>query len=365
VAGDLDPEERLLLETYLAGIDSGLLGPPPGKDREGAAAAEIARIVLRAASGQPLDKSALREVLASLPELPPYARGWPATEQQGSPGRVSANERRHQRLAAAGKAAAIGWIGHPAVRREVEMASPTLVAIASPLWMFDHPTVIYVAARLLDTTVILSDGSAWPDAFEGVTESFDEQIRLQRPPYLAALHELAESVAAAGAPLDPNDLGGLLVLAQLVHLDVDWTLEPAELMERLATWPPGWVRIGDADRGHVGTVSTKHGRTARFQRDLAGAAEVIVRRIGPAAIARPYAGGRPRNAGSEPRRDERRTSLRRVIEAFPNVTASTIHRTWSQGTATAGGMLRAELRLEPGDRPPSLSTLRSDLREIG
>ena len=314
----------------------------------------------------PIDHRALAELLAEAPELPPYARGWRAEGTAKKPLRSAPNERRHRRLAAEGDAAALVWIGHPAVRERVEAARPDLRAIAAPLWMYDPETVVFVTARMLQTRAIYSDGSEWPDAYEGATESFNDQMRLLEPRYVAALEALASDIAKAGAALDPADLGSLLLLAQLVHLEIDWDLGSLDLIGRLTTWPPGWVRLPEAERGHVATVISRHGRRTRFQVDLAGAAEVIVRRIGPAAISRPYAGGRRRaRPALEHRRDERRDALRRVIETFPDVTAGMIHRTWGEGITTPGGMLRAGMALQPIDRPPSLSTLRADLRELG
>jgi hypothetical protein len=231
--------------------------------------------------------------------------------------------------------------------------------------MYDQKGVTYITARLLGATAIRPDGAEWPDPFAGAPAWLREAAERIQPPFVGALRALATRIAEAGAPLDPADLGGWLVLAQLALLRIDLSREPAEIVDDLNTWPPGWIDRDAATLGHVATHTSRHGRTARFQADLAAVAEVVAQRLGPAAIAAPYASGRSRRTRSVERaRDARRKALRAVLLVHPKVSAGKLVATWAAGPATPGGQLRACLRLQPHDPPPSESTLRADLREL-
>ncbi len=365
----LSPDQRRELEGFLPAFEDGTLALTPAMRVHAEAAAGVARATLRVAEpgAAKQDRHDLDALLAAAPKLPPWASGWaePSETQDHLVPRTP-NERRHQRASQAGEAVARGWIGHPAVRQEVDAAKAHLNQIAEPLLMFDQKTVTYVTARLLAATAMWPDGREWPDPFAGAPTWLREAAEHAQPAFLEALRSLAHRIAYAGARLDPEDLGGWLVLGQLALLEVDLHADPAELVPKLNTWPPGWIDREAATLGHVATHTSRHGRNARFQADLAATGESVVGRLGPPAIGGRYAGGQRR---SKPKREhaveERRKALTAVLEAFPDVSAGSLCRTWGTGPSTPGGLLRTKLALQPHDRSPSETTLRKDLREIG
>ena len=88
------------------------------------------------------------------------------------------------------------------------------------------------------------------------------------PVLIGQLRAVAQGLAGAGVPLDPEDLGTLVVLAQLTLLDVDLEQDPAKLVEDLNVPPPAWIGREAAERGEVETRVTRSGRSARFHADL-------------------------------------------------------------------------------------------------
>jgi hypothetical protein len=368
VARELSPEERRQFEEFLSQVDAGTLPIAPSMREHVGAAVEIARLTLRASAegGAQEDLDELAARLVAGPELPPWASGWNEPNQltdEHVPRTV--NERRHRRASEKGQKVVRGWIGHPAVAREVGAAKAELIALAEPLWMYGPKAVTYITARLLGSVAIGPDGAEWPDPFADAPAWLRVTAERIQPEFVGALRALAIRIAEGGARLDPADLGGWLVLAQLTLLPIDLSREPAEIVDDLNTWPPGWIDRDAATLGHVATHTSRHGRDARFQADLAASAEVLARRLGPPAIGAPYAGGHPRRRLSVERgREARREALRAVLLVHPKVTAGRLVATWAAGPATAGGQLRARLGLQPHDPPPSQSTLRADLREL-
>jgi hypothetical protein len=364
----LSAEERRQFEEFLSQVDAGTLPIAPSMREHVEAAVKIARLTLRASGddGAQADLDQLAARIEAAPELPPWAGGWnEASEWTDDRVPRTPHEHRHQRASEEGKKVARGWISHPAVAREVVAAKAELSALAEPFWMYDQKAVTFITAGLLGATAILPDGAEWPDPFAGAPTWLRNTVERIGPEFVGSLRALAFRIAEAGAPLDPEDLGGWLVLAQLALLPVDLGREPAEIVDDLNTWPPGWIDRDAAGLGHVATHTSRHGRTARFQADLAAVAEVVAQRLGPPAIAAPYAGGLRRQMPSiERARDARRKALRAVLVVHPNVSAGKLIATWVAGPATPGGQLRTRLRRQPHDRPPGESTLRADLREL-
>ena len=368
MARELSPEERRQFEEFLSQVDAGTLPIAPSMREHVEAAVKIARLTLRASAedGAQEDLDELAARIEAGPELPPWASGWNEPSQWiGERVARNAHERRHRRMSEEGEKVARGWIGHPAVAHEVRAAKADLNALAEPLWMYDQKAVTYITARLLGSVAVGPDGAEWPDPFADAPAWLRVTAERIGPDFVGALRALAVRIAEAGARLDPADLGGWLVLAQLALLPIDLSREPAEIVDDLNTWPPGWIDRDAAILGHVATHTSRHGRTARFEADLAASAEVLAQRLGPPAIGAPYAGGRPRRQPSvERRREARRDALRDVLLNYPKVSAGRLVATWAAGPATPGGQLRARLGLQPHDPPPSQSTLRADLREL-
>ena len=275
-------------------------------------------------------------------------------------------ERRHKRQKDFGIKAVLGWIGHPAVAREVEAATPVMKALVAPLFLSDQGIVTFVTGEFLGCASVYPDGTEWPDPFAGAPHDWIELGEQIGPTFVTQLRQLADRIEAAGAPLDPSDPAVLLVLSQLTLVRVALDRPPAEIAADLNIWPPGSIDRGAAARGQVAVHASRHGRTVRFQADLTAGAETVASRLGPPAIRAPYAGGgrrqKPRNERAQ---EARRAALAEVLAVHPDANAGMLRRTWDGPPSTPGRMLREKLRLRLGDPPPAETTLRRDLREIG
>jgi hypothetical protein len=275
-------------------------------------------------------------------------------------------ERRHHQAKRLGRAAVLGWLGHSAAAPAVTAAESALRALVEPLGMPDQLTVTQVTARFLGATAFWPDGSEWSNPFAGAPAELIREAQRIQPLYLAALRELANRIALGGAALDPNDDGVLIVLAQLTLLEVDLTRPASELVDELNILPPGWIDREAATLGHPASGSSRHGATARFMTDLSASARFLARLHGPPPIPTPYGSGEKRRSPmGQPAQIRRRSALAKVLRSFPDVNAAALRRTWGADAATAGGLLRRHMGRDPDDRPPSETTLRKDLREIG
>jgi hypothetical protein len=275
-------------------------------------------------------------------------------------------EKRHKRQKEFVERAVIGWIGHPAIGAELAMARPQLVALVEPLVLLDQLIVTLVTAHFLGGVSHYPDGSEWPNPFVGAPDEVTALAEKIQPDFVRSLRELAASMETAGVPLDPDDPAVLLVLSQLALLRVDLSRSPREIVGDLNIWPPGSIDREDAALGQVSVHASRHGRNARFEADLVASGEAVARRLGPPAIRGPYAGGRKRQRPRRERVQEaRRAALAEVVVVYPDVNAGTLRRTWDGSPSTPGRMLREKLGLLPHDPPPSETTLRHDLLEIG
>ena len=134
----------------------------------------------------------------------------------------SSTERRHGRLEEAGRAPVRRWIGHPAVRREVAAARPALIELAGPLMSLADPAegghqshLTLLMVRLLDGAIQRPD-ELLPNPFAGLPPEVLESAAAVAPVLIDVLQGIARRLAVAGAKLDPDDDGVLVVLAQLV-----------------------------------------------------------------------------------------------------------------------------------------------------
>jgi hypothetical protein len=230
--------------------------------------------------------------------------------------------RRQKRLFDLARAVAVGWLGHPAVAREVAAARPTLELLVEPLALPNQYIVSLVVARFLDATPYWSDGTEWPNPFNFVSEAVREEATRIGPLFVEELRELAMRIESAGAPLDPTDVGVLLVLAQLALLEPDLTRPAGDLADDLNLLPPGGFNRSAAVLGQLATHSSRHGRSARFQADLAASAEIFIRRVGPPAIRPPYSAGRKRAMRADTARLQRALSL--LVAQDPSLTPTSL-----------------------------------------
>ncbi|MFI5259461.1 MAG: hypothetical protein ACHQ01_07635 [Candidatus Limnocylindrales bacterium] len=353
----LTPARRRELEALLLRADEQATTAPPLLRLRVYRARDLVALMLQAEGPEGTEEEH-RQLMEAL-RIEMAGEPWPYGPQP-----VPATVRRHARAEKLARKVALGWIGHPAVSREVAAATPALMTLVEPLGMPDQQTVTRVTARFLDAAAFWPDGTEWPNPFDGAEPALLEEARRIRPLFVSALTELAQRIEAAGARLDSTDSGVLLVLAQLTLLDVDLNRPAVDIVDDLNVLPPGWIDRDAATIGHVATHASRHGRTARFQADLAAGAEFLAHRLGPPAIRTPYAGGGRRKSALSIGRDRRRGALRVVLQTYPDVTPGQLRATWSASLATAGGVLRNRMGLQPHDPAPSESTLRADLSQL-
>jgi hypothetical protein len=332
--GFLTPERRRELEELLRVADEQAKSAPPLLRLRVERARDLVALMLQAEGPDGTEQEG-RQLMAAL-RVEMAGEPWP-----NEPKPLPATERRHARADKLARKVVLGWIGHPAVSREVAAAKPALMALVEPLGMPDQQTVTRVTARFLDLVAFWPDGTEWPNPLDGAPASILEEARRIRPPLVDALMELAKRIESAGARLDPTDSGVLLVLAQLTLLDVDLERPAADLVDDLNLLPPGWIDRDAAKIGHVATHASRHGRTARFQADLAAAAEFLARRLGPPAIGTPYAGGQKRRTRRDTLRLQRALAV--LVAQDPSLTPGSV------------------LGLDRGTDHPALQQLRSAL----
>jgi hypothetical protein len=336
--GFLTPERRSELEELLRVADEQAKTAPPLLRLRLGRARDFVALMLRA-EGPDGTEEEHRQLMAAL-RIEMAGQPWPF-----EPKPLPATEKRHARADKLARRVAIGWIGHPAVSREVAAAKPALMALVEPLGMPDQQTVARVVARFLDVAPFWPDGTEWPNPLAGASASILEDAGRIRPLLVDALTELAKRIESVGARLDSTDPGALLVLAQLALLNVDLGRPAPDLVDDLNLLPPGWIDRDAAKIGHVAPHASRHGRTARFQADLSAAAELLARRLGPPAIRAPYAGGQKRRT----RRDT--VQLCRTLEVlvikYPGLTPGTLLSSVSGEDHPALRDLRAALAWTP------------------
>jgi hypothetical protein len=193
------------------------------------------------------------------------------------------------------------------VRREVTAAGPTLIELAAPLMSLADPAEGGQQSHLTLLMVRLLDGAmqrpeeVLPNPFAGLPPEVLASAAAVAPLLIDALRGIARRLAVAGAKLDPEDDGVLVVLAQLVLLDVDLDRPAAAIVEDLNVLPPGWVDREASDRGAVATYSSRHaGRRERA--DLDALAASLARQSGLPHITSPQARGLERQTATRTRR---------------------------------------------------------------
>lgn len=330
----LSPEQVHHLEALIHQADEQIAGSPPLLRLRLEEARDLAIRMLHS-GGSDATKEERRET-ARLIRIHLIGEEWTADGQPRN-----ANERRHKRASDLARTVALGWLGHPGVAREVAAAKPALLALVEPLGMPDQLTVTYVTAIFLDVGAYWPDGTEWPNPFTRAPAALLEEATRIREPFVDALGQLAVRIESAGARLDPQDPAALLVLAQLSLLDADLTRPAAELVDDLNIWPPGSVDREAATQGHVATHTSRHGRNARFQADLAAGAEFLARRLGPPAIRPLYAGGQQRRTRQDTL--QLRQALEALVRQHPALTPGTLLEATSGDDNPALAELRAAL----------------------
>jgi hypothetical protein len=171
---------------------------------------------------------------------------------------------------------------------------------------------------------------------------------------------------SAGVALVPSWTGDRVVIGELLLLDTDWDLAPRELAEALQ--PPGIGAI------HIDASATSHRRGSgeRANNNIGALRRAYEEHLyGPQPRA-PYAGGGTR-ALPEPTQ-RRREALAKVLELWPDATASRIFTTFGDRGLQRGGLARSpggylrQLLEQAGAGEavprPSKSTLHADLKAL-
>jgi hypothetical protein len=169
---------------------------------------------------------------------------------------------------------------------------------------------------------------------------------------------------SAGWRTRQDSLGDHVIVGELLLLDIDWQLPAGELAE--AMQPPA---IGAIHIDASGTIH-RRGTWERAESNITALRRIYERHLHGSPARAPYAGGGTRAIPESTRR--RRGALRKVLDRWPDATASRIYTTFGDYTrrrggeaAAPGGYLRQllEADADAGDvvnRPPR-STLYEDL----
>ena len=328
VPRDLSPERRREVEGFIRWADEAAESVPPPLRSRVENDRKIAELILRVTGVDGTEDDG--RALAEQPHVPlPAPWSWVKREpgvgyRKWTDDRIPRNpdERRNKRQKDFAVKAVLGWIGCSAVAVEVDAERLRLVALVAPLHMRDQGIVTFVTADFLGCASVYPDGSEWPDPFAGAPRYVIERAEQIRPTFVARLKQLAARIEAAGAPLDPGDPAVLLVLSQLTLVRVALDRPPAEIAADLNIWPPGSIDRDAATLGQVAVHASRHGRTARFQADLAAGAEAVARRLGPPSIRPTYAGARQRAT----RRDtlRLRDELAILVQQDPSLTPASL-----------------------------------------
>lgn len=263
-----------------------------------------------------------------------------------------------------GAALTVRIVRHPETRRIITMAQDR--ADLGPLdeAMSDQVRAYALGARLAGVRVIDPDGIAtpnplgpsgwWPDPAERWVAA------LAAEGFRWVVRQVADDLVAAGVPVDPKASMDLIVIAELLLLDIDWSQSSREIAERLQP-PAPWAVSED-------------GRTLIVRADLRGQAErdAIVWRRQVEATAREgagratlpsasYAGGKTRQTSEQVRR--RRAALAAVLKRWPDIGAEELRVIGGRPTPSTMVFL-AELAASGRPwRPEDLRSHRRALRD--
>lgn len=261
------------------------------------------------------------------------------------------------------------WLGHPAVRGVIEHRRADAEQAVAPIGrlLTDQTPVIYFCLHVFGLTGVepgweLRKTPVWMltasemDAIEQVKEDFRVVIQLS-----------ARELEEAGANVVPSWTGDLVVVGELLLLNVDWGLPARNLAEDLQ--PPA---IGAIYVDASGTI-VRRGIWERAESNITALRRGYERHLHGSPLRAPYAAGGTRIL-PEPTR-QRREALRKVLQRWPEASASSIWTTFGdqglqrgQQPRTPGGYLRQlmEETAEVGQPVPrpAKSTLHADLKAL-
>ena len=250
------------------------------------------------------------------------------------------------------------WIGHPAVRGVIERRRAGADAVVMPIGrlLTDQIQVIRFCWHVYGIAGAepgwhLRRGEPWL-----LTHSEMSVIDRVEADFRGVVQLAVNELHGAGVGLVPSWDGDHVIVGELLLLDVDWQLSARELAG--AMQPPA---IGAIHIDASGTIH-RRGTWEKAESNIAVLRRSYERHLhGPPPRA-PYAGGGTRAIPESTRR--RRDALRKVLDRWPDVTASRIYTTFGDyarrrggEAATPGGYLRQllEANADAGDmvkRPP-------------
>jgi hypothetical protein len=275
------------------------------------------------------------------------------------------------------RAAAASWIGDPRVRQVLDEARPAAVTACDFLLRFMHDQIqtTRFCWRVCRIGPLLPDGREDHGPFRD--DSTDPWLLTEKEReiagYLAALfHQkvvlaVAQNLAEAGVPLDPEWPGDQAVLAVLLLLpavgyDIPWDGPIAEFAEQIQ--PPG-VSAFDPDGR---STSARDGRPEKMAINADRIRKDVRQRKGASNLKPRYAAGEQRATWQLTAK--RREILAEIISENPEITVQTILMTYDYSEKRPGGRLRHRLKqwceaegLAEPDRP-SETTLYNDFGKI-
>jgi hypothetical protein len=275
------------------------------------------------------------------------------------------------------RATAASWIGHPQVRQVLDEARPSAVTACDFLLRYMHNQIqtsrfCWWVCRI---GTLLPDGREDHGPFR--SDSADPWLLTEQERevagYLAALfHQkvvlvVAQELAEAGVPLDPEWSGDQAVLALLLLLpavgyDIPWDGSIAEFADQIQ--PPGVSAFDAAGR----STSARDGRPEKMAINADRIRKDFRQRKGAPDL-------KPRYAAGEQRATWRLTAKRReiltvIISEHPEITVQAVLMTYDFSEKQPGGRLRHQLKewceaegLGEPDKP-SETTLYNDFAEI-
>jgi hypothetical protein len=259
------------------------------------------------------------------------------------------------------------WIGHPALRSVIERRRLGAETVVMPIahLLATQSEVIRFCWHVYEITGIepgwvLRRGKPWL-----LTVSQLNVIERVKADFRGVVQLAVNELEGAGVALIPSWNGDHVVVGELLLLAPDWEKPPLELAEDLQPPAIGAIRF-DAS----GTIH-RRGSGERASNNIGALRRALERHKYGEPPRAPYAGGGTR-ALPQPTR-QRREALAKVLERFPDATASRIATTFDNEVvsrdglpATAGGYLRQLLEHDDGGivHCPSKSTLHEDFKAL-
>jgi hypothetical protein len=264
--------------------------------------------------------------------------------------------------------AVAGWVGHDAVRAIIERHRPRAEEIVQPIGnqLLNQTEVIRFCLHLyglapVEPGWVLRKGQPWQLA-PGQVSVFD-RVRVG---FRQVIETAIGEMASAGVGVVPSWHGDRVVVGELLLLDVSWDFPSRKLAEDLQPPAIGAIMIDASGTTH------RRGSGERANNNIGALRRSYERSLYGSPPRAPYAGGGTRALPESTRR--RRRALAKVLERFPEATASGIYTMFGDhgvqrgGVArTAGGYLRQLLEEdEPGVKipRPAKTTLYDDLKAL-